>query len=75
MRHASSRRCETSALRRCARWFVRETRGRDDVFALRDTWSLFGLTSKIPPLDSMLNFDADVNKTTTRHQCENYQTR
>ncbi len=29
-----------------------------------------GLTSKIPPLGSMLNFDADVKKTTVRHQCE-----
>ncbi len=33
---------------------------------------LLGLTSKIPPLGSMLHFDADVkNKTTARHQCEN----
>ena len=30
-----------------------------------------GLTSKVAPLDSMLNFDADVKNTTARHQCEN----
>ena len=35
---------------------------RDRVFTLGDTRSFSGLTSKIPPLDSMLNFDADVKK-------------
>ncbi len=30
-----------------------------------------GLTSKISPLGSMLNFDADVKNTTARPQCEN----
>ncbi len=31
-------------------------------------WTLFfGLTSKIPPLGSTLNFDADVKETTGRH--------
>ncbi len=44
----------------------------EGVFTLRDTWSFFfGLTSKILPLGSMLNFDADFKKTTARHQCEN----
>ncbi len=41
------------------------------VFTLRDAKSIIELTSKIPPLGSMSNFDADVIKTTTRHQCEN----
>ncbi len=36
-----------------------------------DKPSYFALTSKIPPLDSKLNFDADVKTTTRRHQCEN----
>ncbi len=43
----------------------------EGVFTLGDARSFSGLTSKIPPLDSMLNFDADVKKTTARHQCEN----
>ncbi len=30
------------------------------------------LTSKIQPLCSMVNFDADVKETTVRHQCENH---
>ncbi len=30
-----------------------------------------GLTSKFSPLGSMLNFDADVKKTSERHQREN----
>ncbi len=34
-----------------------------------------GLTSTFSPLGSMLNFDADVKKTTARHQCENPCTR
>ncbi len=38
---------------------------------LGDARSFSGLTSKIPPLGSMLNFDADVKKTTARHQGEN----
>ncbi len=33
--------------------------------------SFFGLTSKIPPLGSVLNFDVDVKNTTARHQFEN----
>ncbi len=37
------------------------------VFTLSDARSLSGLTSKIPPLGSTLNFDADVKKTTVRH--------
>ncbi len=41
------------------------------VFMSGDVLSLCGLTSKILPLDSMLNFDADVKKITARHQCEN----
>ncbi len=46
---------------RSLKWFSHlVTRGR-----------FFGLTSKIPPLGSMFNFDADVKKTTMRHQCEN----
>ncbi len=36
------------------------------VFTLGDTWSFSGLTSKIPPQGSMLNFDADVNKNRPR---------
>ncbi len=32
------------------------------VFTLGDARSFSGLTSKIPPLGSMLNFDADVKK-------------
>ncbi len=41
------------------------------VSTLSDAWSFYGLTSNIPPLGSTLNFDADVKKTTTPHQCEN----
>ncbi len=37
------------------------------VFTLGEMRSLFVLTLKIPPLHSMLNFDADVKKTTARH--------
>ncbi len=33
------------------------------VSTLGDAWSFSGLTSKIPLLGSMLNFDADVKKT------------
>ncbi len=33
-----------------------------------DVRSFSGLTSKIPPLGSASNFDADVKKTTARHQ-------
>ncbi len=39
-----------------------------------DALSFFGLTSKVQPLGSMLNFDADVKKTTARHQCNNPRT-
>ena len=34
----------------------------EGVSTSSDARSFFGLTSKIPPLDSMLNFDADVKK-------------
>ncbi len=37
-----------------------------------DARSFFGLTSKIPPSGSMLNFDANVKKRTVHHQCENH---
>ncbi len=37
------------------------------VFTLGDARSFLALTSKIPPLGSVLNFDAGVKKTTTRH--------
>ncbi len=37
------------------------------VFTLGDARSFLAVTSKIPPLGSMLNFDADVKKTTARH--------
>ncbi len=47
-----------------------QQRGASGVFTSRDTWSFSGLTSKMPPLGSMLNFDADVKKMTARHQCE-----
>ncbi len=42
---------------------------RQGVSTLGDAWSFSGLTSKIPPLGSMLNFDADVKKKIARHQC------
>ncbi len=35
--------------------------GLKGVFTLSDAWSFFRLTSKISPLGSMLDFDADVN--------------
>ncbi len=41
------------------------------VFTLGDALSFSGLTSTIPPLGSMFNFDADVKKTTAGRQCEN----
>ncbi len=40
-------------------------------FHIGDARACFALTSKIPPLGLTLNFDADVKKTTARHQCEN----
>ncbi len=43
------------------------TQSHDGVFTLGDARSFSGLTSKIPPLGSVLNFDADVKKTTARH--------
>ncbi len=46
----------------------------EGVSTLGNAQSFFGLTSKIPPLASMLNFDADVKKATARHQCENHLT-
>ncbi len=39
-----------------------EQRKGEGVFTLSDARSFSGLTSKIPPLGSMLNFDADVKK-------------
>ncbi len=42
------------------------------VFTLGDVRSFLGLTSKNPPLGSMLNFDADVKDTTARHLRENH---
>ena len=51
------------------RW--RDSESTQTVFTLGDARSFSGLTSKIPPLGSMLNFDADVKKTTAHHQCEN----
>ncbi len=45
------------------------------VFTLDDARSCLGLTSKISPLGSTLNFDADVKITTARHQCENCSAR
>ena len=44
---------------------------RDGVFTLGDARSFVALTSKIPPLGSTLNFDADVKKMTARHRREN----
>ncbi len=41
------------------------------VFTSGDARSLSGLTSKVLPLGSMFNFDADIKRTTARHQCEN----
>ncbi len=41
------------------------------VFTLGDARSFSGLTSKIPPLGSVLKFDTDVKKTTARQQCKN----
>ncbi len=39
----------------------------EGVCILGDAWSFLALTSKIPPLSAMFNFDADVKKTTARH--------
>ncbi len=39
----------------------------EGVSTLSDARSRFALTSKIPPLGSMLNFDANVKKTSARH--------
>ncbi len=48
------------------------TRRRSRIKILKGfSHCFFGLTSKFPPLGSMLNFDADVKNTTMRHQCEN----
>ncbi len=41
------------------------------VFILGDARSFFAVASKIPPLGPMLNFDADVIETTSRHQRKN----
>ncbi len=41
------------------------------VFRLGDARSFLGLTSKLLPFGSMLNFDADVKNMNARHQCEN----
>ncbi len=43
----------------------------EGVFTLSDAPPFSGLTSKIPLLGSMLNFDADVKNMTARHQYEN----
>ncbi len=40
---------------------------RHRVFTLGDARSFSALTSKITPLGSMFNFDADVKKTTACH--------
>ncbi len=40
-------------------------------FTLGDARACFGLASKISPLGSTFNFDADVKISTARHQCEN----
>ncbi len=39
-----------------------ERDARQGVFTLGDAQSFFGLTSKIPPLGSMLNFDVNVKR-------------
>ncbi len=41
------------------------------LFMLGDGRSFSRLTSKVSLLVSMSNVDADVKKTTARHQCEN----
>ncbi len=41
------------------------------LFTLGDALSFLELTSKIPPLGSMLNFDADVKTRPHVTQCEN----
>ncbi len=46
----------------------------EQVFKLGDARSFSGLTSKIQPSGSLLNFDADVNNATARQQCENHVT-
>ncbi len=43
------------------------------VLTLGDARTYFELALTIPPFVSMFNFDADVKKTTARHQCENRQ--
>ncbi len=50
--------------------YIQATQNPKGVFTLGDAQSLQGLTSKIPALGWMLNFDADVKKMTARHQCE-----
>ncbi len=47
------------------------TNRRQEIFTLGDARSFSGLTSNIPTLGSMSNFDADVRKLTAHHQCEN----
>ncbi len=42
----------------------------EGVFTLGDAWSFSGLTSKIPPLGSMLNFDADVKNVRASPMCK-----
>ncbi len=53
------------------RQFLPQTASAEGLFTLGDARSSSGLTSKIPPLGSMLHFDADVKKTSARQQCEN----
>ncbi len=50
------------------RLLVRDATCDQGLFTLGDARSLFAQTSKIQPLGSMLNFDADVKNTTPRHQ-------
>ena len=54
-----------------ARTHIHTLAAHKGVLMLGDAQSFFELASKIPPLGSMLNFDADVKRTTTRHQREN----
>ncbi len=73
--------CETCRSRRSLPSSLATQRPRDTHFRKRGPMRqgvvtsvtrsrLFGLTSKIPPLGSTRNFDADVKRMTTRHQCE-----
>ena len=52
---------------------VHRTVPRKNGFLHWVTQVVSGLKSKFSPLGPMLNFDADVKKTTARHECENPQ--